>query len=117
MIITLLSAAASALSVLSFTFLLSKGRKRILLIGILGTVLTNSPFIILSAGYPFVSRNHQLPLNPESVIKALMISLILSSLLGPDDLPLLGCRALLNDNSSTCTRTRNLNVSEHFRLR
>lgn len=47
LIVNLLSAAGAACSVLLFTPLLSKGRKRVLQIGLLGTALVSLPFIML----------------------------------------------------------------------
>lgn len=112
--VTLLSAAASALSLLFSTPLLSRGRKKVLLAGVLGTALTNVPFITISAGYLSLSPDLPPVINSEKVVVALIIGLTLLNLLGLDDLPLLSCRVLLNDQSSANERTRNLNVSVHF---
>lgn len=43
-----------------------------------------------------------------------MSLMVLASLLGPDDLPLLGYRVLINDRSNAQKRTRNLNVRSRF---
>lgn len=108
-IVTLLSAAASALGLLIFTPLLSKGRKRVLLFGILGCAFTNLPFIILPIGYPFSDQPQAL--NPEKILILFMVITILAGLLSPEELPLLACRVLLNDRSSAQRRTRNMSVS------
>lgn len=68
LIVNLLSAAGAACSVLLFTPLLSKGRKRVLQIGLLGTALVSLPFIILPID-PFEKDVKQI-LNPGELLVA-----------------------------------------------